>query len=150
MDGASIVFLYAWRAIAFSVGLIYLTGWTVMTYQKQIGNLGEMLAEKFLEEHGYQILDRNFTTRYGEIDLVAVEAETENVIFVEVKTRTTNTYGEPEDSITPAKMERLQNAALLWLQAHPDATDDWRIDVISIQLDRQQSIRDIQHFINVS
>ncbi len=121
-----------------------------MTYQKQIGNLGEMLAEKFLEEHGYQILDRNFTTRYGEIDLVAVEAETENVIFVEVKTRTTNTYGEPEDSITPAKMERLQNAALLWLQAHPDATDDWRIDVISIQLDRQQSIRDIQHFINVS
>ena len=47
-----------------------------MTYQKQIGNLGEMLAEKFLEEHGYQILDRNFTTRYGEIDLVAVEAET--------------------------------------------------------------------------
>ena len=121
-----------------------------MTYQKQIGNLGEKIAERFLEERGYTVLDRKFSTRYGELDLVAIEDETENVVFIEVKTRTTGTFGMPEDSITHAKLERVQNAALLWLQAHPDTKDDWRIDVISIILDQKNEIRDIQHFINVS
>lgn len=120
-----------------------------MTYQKTVGNLGETLAEKYLQDRGFQVIDRNYTTRYGELDLVAIEAESENVVFIEVKTRTSDKFGTPEASITPAKIERLQNAALLWLQDHPETKDDWRIDVISIILDHQHEIRDIQHFINV-
>jgi putative endonuclease len=117
-----------------------------MTYQKRIGKIGEQIAADYLADNGYQVMDRNFTVPYGEIDLVAFEAEI--VVFVEVKTRTSTTFGLPEDSVTAAKLERMHNAAILWLQAHPDIPDDWRIDVIAIQIDHQHNVLDLQHFIN--
>lgn len=117
-----------------------------MTYQKRIGKIGEHIAAGYLQENGYQVLDQNFNARYGEIDLIALDADC--VVFVEVKTRTTDSFGNPEDSITSAKMERLQNAALLWLEAHPEAPEDWRLDVIAIVLDHQKQVKDLQHFIN--
>lgn len=119
-----------------------------MTYQKKIGCIGEKIAADYLEQKGYQVLDRNFTTRYGELDLVALELD--SIIFVEVKTRTSAAFGAPEDSVTPEKLERIFNAGLLWLQAHPDAPDDWRIDVIAILIDDKENILDFQHFINVN
>ncbi|MFU8827307.1 MAG: YraN family protein, partial [Brevefilum sp.] len=61
---------------------------------------------------------------------------------------TAATFGNPEDSVTPAKIERMENAALLWLQAHPEAPEDWRMDVIAILIDRQAQVNDLQHFIN--
>lgn len=117
-----------------------------MTYQQRIGKLGESIAAHYLLVKGYQVLDQNFIARYGEIDLVALDAGC--VVFVEVKTRTTAAFGNPEDSITPAKLEKLENAALLWLQAHPDAPDDWRMDVIAILIDHQNTVKDIKHFMN--
>lgn len=118
-----------------------------MTYQKQIGDLGERIAADYLEGKGYHLVDHNFTTRYGELDLVALEGG--NLVFVEVKTRTSATFGTPEASVTPVKMERIQNAALLWLQAHPEYPDDWRVDVIAILLSHGKEVQDLQHFINV-
>ncbi|MFW5714171.1 MAG: YraN family protein [Brevefilum sp.] len=118
-----------------------------MTYQKRIGNLGESIAADFLTDHGYQLMDKNFSTPYGELDLVFDDLG--QVVFVEVKTRTSDTFGNPETSITEIKLERIQNAALLWLQAHPEIRDDWRMDVIAILLDAKGNVRDIQHFINV-
>lgn len=118
-----------------------------MTYQRKIGDKGEQIAADYLADRGYQLLDKNFITRFGELDLVADEAGT--VVFVEVKTRTSTTFGLPEASVTPTKMDRIQNAGLLWLQAHPEAPGDWRIDVIAIMIDHQGEILDIQHFINV-
>jgi len=118
-----------------------------MSYQRKIGDKGEQIAADYLEDNGYQLLDKNFITRYGELDLVAVDTGT--VVFVEVKTRTSTTFGLPESSVTPTKMARIQNAGLLWLQAHPEAPGDWRIDVIAIMIDHQGGILDIQHFINV-
>jgi len=118
-----------------------------MTYQKQIGDIGEDIAAEYLEGLGYQLLDRNYHTRYGELDLIVMDLE--NIVFVEVKTRTSDTFGTPESSVSAGKLERLQNAALLWLQAHPDVNDDWRVDVIAILIDHQKKIKDIQHFINV-
>lgn len=119
-----------------------------MTYQRKIGNLGEGVAADFLQDLGYQLLDQNFTTPYGELDLVLLDQEI--IVFVEVKTRTSDTFGSPEASVTGTKLERIQNAALLWLQAHPDVQDDWRIDVVAILLNSQRQVRDIQHFINVN
>lgn len=116
-----------------------------MTYQQHIGKIGEQIAADFLTDLGFEVLDRNFKVRYGEIDLVALDGDL--LVFVEVKTRTTDTFGAPEVSITSAKLERLQNAALLWLQEHPDAPDDWRVDVIAILIDRHNHVRDLQHFI---
>jgi putative endonuclease len=117
-----------------------------MTYQQRIGKFGETIAAKYLLDKGYQVLDQNFNARYGEIDLVALD--TDCVVFVEVKTRTSAAYGNPEDSITPAKLEKLENTALLWLQAHPEAPDDWRLDVIAILVDRLNNVNDIKHFLN--
>lgn len=119
-----------------------------MTYQKLIGNRGEELAAKYLEDRGYQLLDEHYITRYGELDLVMLEAGM--IVFVEVKTRTSQTFGTPEESITAKKLERIQNAGLLWMQANPDSPDDWRIDVIAIQLDHEKKVEDIQHYINVT
>ena len=117
-----------------------------MTYQREIGNTGEHLAAEYLKEKGYQLLDQNFHTRYGELDLVMLNNEI--IVFVEVKARTSKAFGSPEDSITPSKLEHIQNAGLLWLQEHPEAPDDWRIDVVSILMDHNRKPKNIKHFIN--
>ncbi len=118
-----------------------------MTYQRQIGALGEKIARGYLERKGYQIIDQNFSSRFGELDLVALDSGI--VVFVEVKARTSAAFGSPETSITPAKLDRIQCAGLMWLQGHPDMPDDWRIDVVAIQLDREKTVQDIQHFVSV-
>jgi len=118
-----------------------------MTYQKQIGDIGEKIAEEFLVEKGYQVLDRKFITRFGELDLVTLDNGC--VVFIEVKARTSMTFGNPEDSITPVKIERLEKAGLLWMQAHPSVPDDWRIDAIAILLDSHQQPLEIRHFTNI-
>lgn len=119
-----------------------------MTHQRQIGNLGEKIAAEYLTNQGYRLLEQNFRTPYGELDLVLLDKDA--LVFVEVKTRTSDTFGTPESSVTESKLERIYNAALLWLQEHPEATDQWRIDVIAIQLGPGNATRDIQHFINVN
>jgi len=118
-----------------------------MTYQKKIGDIGEKIAEDYLIEKGYQVLDRQFSTRFGELDLVALDSGC--VVFVEVKTRTSMTFGNPEESITPAKLERLETAGLLWMQAHPAMPDDWRIDGIAIFLNAQGQVIELRHFPNI-
>ena len=119
-----------------------------MTYQKRIGRTGEQIAAEYLTQKGYQLLDQNYSTRYGEIDLIALDRDV--VVFVEVKTRTSNTYGAPEDSITPTKIEKMQNTALIWLQAHPDVPDDWRMDVIAVFIDQNKNLLDLQHFVDAN
>lgn len=118
-----------------------------MTYQKKIGDIGEKIAEDYLVKKGYQVLDRKFITRFGELDLVTLDRDC--VVFIEVKTRTSMTFGTPEESITPAKLERLEKAGLLWLQANPSSPDDWRIDAIAILLDSHQQAEEIRHYNNI-
>lgn len=118
-----------------------------MTYQKKIGDLGEKIAADYLQRKGYELLDQHYITRYGELDLVMSDAG--SIVFIEVKTRTSVNFGMPEISITPEKIEKVQNAALLWLQAHPDAPDDCRIEALAIVLDQHSQVRDIHHFLNV-
>ncbi len=117
-----------------------------MTYQREIGNKGEQIAADHLKDKGYQLLDHNFHTRYGELDLVMLDKGM--VVFVEVKTRTSETFGSPEESITSSKMEHIQNTGLLWLQEHEESPEDWRIDVVSILLNRNGQLKNIEHFIN--
>ncbi len=116
-------------------------------YKRKIGDKGEEIAANFLIGKGYQMIEKNYTSRYGEIDLVAQESG--SLIFVEVKTRTNQTFGLPEASVTPEKLERVKKAGLMWLQAHPDMPDDWRIEVVAIIMDGQQRVQDIRHFTQI-
>lgn len=129
--------------------------------KQQLGKWGENLAARFLEQRGYSILARNVRTPYGEIDLVAnfpVESALEMdlatpanpvTVFVEVKTRSTRTYGFPEVSVTPRKQAHMLAAAQHFLQEHADLDSDWRIDVIAIQKLSAELEPRIVHFENV-
>jgi putative endonuclease len=118
-----------------------------MTYKKIIGNRGEEFAADFLISKGYRIIEKNFYSRYGEIDLVTQDSGA--IVFVEVKTRRNKSFGDPEDSVTPTKLKRIYKAGLMWLQAHPESPEDWRIEVLSILLDEKCQVQDIRHFVDI-
>lgn len=102
-----------------------------MKHKIAIGRWGEQLAAQYLQERGYSIVAVNVRTPYGELDLIA---RIENLtVFVEVKTRTSSTYGLPEESVTPQKQAHILDAAQHYLQSHPEIDGDWRVDVIAIQ-----------------
>lgn len=96
---------------------------------KLIGNEGETLAVHYLKKQGYTIIARNFTTRLGEIDIIAKDGGT--IVFVEVKMRTNNAFGAPFESINAAKKKKLTNAASLYLKSLKGETPA-RFDIISI------------------
>jgi putative endonuclease len=101
--------------------------------RKTVGLLGEKLAREFLKKKGYRVRELNFRCRNGEIDIIAEKDD--YLIFVEVRTKTTTSFGTPEESITFAKKERLIALALYYLNSHPNLSSLWRIDFIAIELD---------------
>ncbi len=108
------------------------------------GRLGESLACQHLKSLGYTILDTNWRSSEGEIDVVARDGET--IVFVEVKARTTRRFGLPEDAITRRKRRRLQQAGLAYLGAHELLDRPWRIDVVALELDRDGRPRRVEHY----
>jgi putative endonuclease len=114
------------------------------TYRQKMGRWGEDLAADFLVQAGYQILERNVRTEYGEIDLVACHDQA--LVFVEVKARSSTAYGMPESGLTLQKQSHLLNAVQAYLQMHPEWPGDWRIDVIAILGKRGQPGPEIIHF----
>ncbi len=99
------------------------------------GLRGEKLARDFLENGGYLILETNYRTPHGEIDIIARHKDA--LVFVEVRSKTTRKFGTPEESITPAKKERMRAAAYDYCQSHDDLPPDWRIDVVVVEIDRK-------------
>ena len=118
-----------------------------MTSQKQaLGRWGEALAARYLEEHGYSVLERNSHSFHGEIDIVAWKEA--GLVFVEVKTRSSHAFAYPEASVTRSKQAHLLSAAEDYLQAHPESGSSWQFDVIAIE--RQAGgTPEIVHFENV-
>jgi len=102
----------------------------------QIGREGENLAEAFLIERGYKILERNYRLSFGEIDVIAREAQT--LCFIEVKTRDADYYGHPFEAVTPAKQRTIRKVAQMYLTEHPDDESAFiRFDVVGIMNDEQ-------------
>jgi len=101
----------------------------VTTHNQRIGQWGEAIAADYLSAQGCEILARNVRTPYGEIDLIARRADV--TVFVEVKTRTSATYGLPEEAITQRKREHMLAAAERYAAEHE--IDHWQIDVISVE-----------------
>jgi putative endonuclease len=100
-----------------------------MSHNQEIGQWGESVATDYLTEHGYEIIARNVRTPFGEIDIVAKQGDM--IIFVEVKTRTSNKMGLPEVSITVRKQEHMLACAQHY--ASENEIDHWQIDVISVE-----------------
>jgi putative endonuclease len=96
----------------------------------ELGRRGEAVAARYLAGRGFRILERRFRTRAGEIDLVAEEAET--MVFVEVKTRTSEVCGRPAEAVDRRKQSRLARAAAVYLAraGRPDAA--CRFDVVEV------------------
>ncbi len=105
--------------------------------RQRVGRMGERLAEDHLHRLGWEVLDRNWRCRSGEIDLVALDPhETGTIVFVEVKCRTGSGYGSPLEAITQAKLRRLCDLAVLWLRAHDMHAPHIRIDGIGVSAER--------------
>lgn len=101
---------------------------------QSVGRQGEDLACRFLERTGYTILERHVTSQYGEIDIVARDPKTEELVFVEVKTRRSRTFGTPAEAMTDSKLERLENTIATYLQRYPTVVPH-RLDCIFITHD---------------
>ena len=101
----------------------------------KLGEIGEDFVANSLVAKGMRILDRNWRIKEGEIDLVVVDEEG-TIIFIEVKTRSSITYGDPLDSISFDKAFRIQRLALAWLATHQRLGGRYRIDVAGILVAR--------------
>ena len=116
-------------------------------YNSKIGKLGEDLASQFLLDNGCKIIDRNFHTRYGEIDLVAQKGD--EILFLEVKTRSSNQYGYPEQAVDAKKISHLLQAAKIYLKVK-HLSSFWRLDIISVELSPDNQIPKISWFKNIT
>jgi putative endonuclease len=104
----------------------------------EIGALGEQLAVEHLTSLGLEVLDRNWRCRYGELDVIAADRSTRTVVFVEVKTRTSDRFGGVQEAVTPDKVRRLRRLAGLWLAAHDTNWSGVRLDVVGVRIGRQR------------
>ena len=107
------------------------------------GREAEDLAAAFLEDRGFRIVDRNHAVRQGEVDLVAREGEV--LCFVEVRSRTSEAQGGPEETVTPSKARRVVAAATDWAARNGGLHGDIRFDVVAVTRLEGEPPR-IEHF----
>lgn len=113
----------------------------------QIGRRGEQWVKSFFQNKGYEIIAENYHTTYGEIDLI-IRLNNE-LIFVEVKSRSNLSFGYPETAISKRKLEHMANSAEAFLAEHPEITCSWRIDVIALNFDQKNIEPEMEWFENV-
>ncbi|PIR54660.1 YraN family protein [Candidatus Peregrinibacteria bacterium CG10_big_fil_rev_8_21_14_0_10_36_19] len=114
--------------------------------KKTTGDLGENMAENYLLTLGYKVIERKYFARVGEIDLIAICPENKTTVFVEVKTRSNQKFGLPEESITSKKLYKLKKAATHFFNhTSRKVPFSWRLDLISIQLKSNH----FEHFKNI-
>ena len=117
-----------------------------MSQPKEVARIGERFAERHLKEKGYQIVERNYRSRFGEIDLIAKQGK--RIVFVEVKTRRTLKFGVPQAAVTPAKQKQISKLALSYLQTHGLLDVPCRFDVVAIFLSSKSTPARLTHIEN--
>ncbi len=113
-----------------------------------IGILGEDIAVDYLKNKGYQIIERNFRKKYEEIDIIAIHDST--LVFIEVKTRTSASYGSPLEGISTYKVRHLVQLSQFYKSLHPNLPNDMRIDAIGIIVTTDNKLKNIEHLENIS
>ena len=109
---------------------------------KVIGAVGEKIAHAFLKKKGYRLVASNYRTPLGEIDLIARKGSA--LVFVEIKTRTTSSLGPPFLSVTWKKQRHIVMTALMYLKKYGLLDSDWRVDVVSVKLNKRYEVENIE------
>jgi putative endonuclease len=104
----------------------------VKTKRKETGDLGEKLAREYIETRGYSVIETNFRSPGGEIDIVAKQGDT--LVFVEVRTKRSRAFGTAEESVTLLKKRHLIDSADYYYQNHAGLPSSYRIDFVAIEL----------------
>lgn len=102
--------------------------------RQKIGRKGEALARLYLQLHGYTILDKNYRTKAGELDIIAKKGDC--IVFVEVKTRTNREYGAPAEAVTYEKQQHMLRSAQYYLMK-VGFDRECRFDVIEVMLSQK-------------
>ncbi len=106
--------------------------------RRLFGNKGEADAAAYLKKKGLVVTHRQYTTPFGEIDLVCRDGD--EVVFVEVKTRRTRTFGYPEDSVTVQKLKHIVRSAEHALEKESWTQKPWRVDVVSVEYENKKPV----------
>ena len=119
---------------------------------QEIGRIGEKIAMEYLINNGYQILDKNFRTKFGEIDLIA-RAKDGTLVLVEVKAILVTGFEvlKPEDNFTPYKWRIVNRMCQFFVADHPELIDEdrgWQIDLIAIEISLNRKFI-IRHYENI-
>jgi putative endonuclease len=112
-----------------------------MLNNKETGRLGENIARSYLVEKGYSILETNYSTRYGEIDIIAREERL--VVFVEVKTRRGVSFGYPREAVDIHKQLKIRNMAEFYILRKKLSDIPMRFDVIEVFIDENNHTKSI-------
>jgi putative endonuclease len=112
----------------------------VRNLRREIGVLGESLAEKYLQQNNYIVVQKNFRTRFGEIDIIAISPDKKFLCFIEVKTRKQNLFGSPQEAVDERKTRKILSVAEEFLFSHYKVQEletknlDVRFDIISVEI----------------
>ena len=118
-----------------------------LNHNQALGAYGELLAARFLTKQGLVLLDHNWRSPQGEIDLVLRDGRT--LVICEVKTRSSNDYGTPHEAIGRRKVQRMHRLAVCWLRAHSAHPDDIRLDLVAVIVPRTGD-PEIDHVVGLS
>lgn len=118
---------------------------------KTLGRFGEEMAEKYLVGLGYKLVEKNYSTKFGEIDLIIAK---DNVLrFVEVKLKKGDFFGTPEEMIGTNKLGRVQRMAEYYLMKNKDMTklfETYSMDAVCIVINQDEDIEKINYYENIS
>lgn len=123
-----------------------------MKIPNPIAKKGEQLAAEYLNKRGYKIINRNFRKGYGEIDIIAIDSseKEKTLCFIEVKTRTSGSFGSPLEAITYWKLKSLIKTAQFYKLINPRLPDSIRIDAVSVVLSKNKKPEKIEHITNIT
>jgi len=118
----------------------------LVIHKNSLGQKGEEIACKALEKEGYRIIEKNFRCRQGEIDIIAEEKEI--LCFIEVKARSSEKFGLPEEAVRKWKQKKLLTVAVIYLEQKKIKSRDMRFDIVSVDL-KTKKTRIIQNAFDV-
>jgi putative endonuclease len=113
-------------------------------YKKKIGDFGEKLAEQYLVRRGYKIISTKQKISYQEIDIIANIKDI--IVFIEVKTRTSDVLGLAEEAMSSAKLKNLKNGIKKYLNNSQNYFKNVRLDLIAININKQRKTAKIKHY----
>ncbi len=114
-----------------------------MTTSKQKGDKGEDIAEKYLQKNNFKVLTTNYRFLKAEVDIIAIDLTDNELVFVEVKTRATANFGNPEEFVSIQQQKRIIKAAHQFIVSN-NRTEDARFDIISIIM-INKTVKSIEH-----